>query len=80
MTVVLTDPAAHYGVKIEGLSPEIKTLQVYAPPTKNFVAIEDQFNFADPFGKEWGTRNTEMVTLAAGKSTEWHVRLKVFVP
>jgi len=80
VTVVLTDPAAHYGVKIEGLSPEIKTLQVYAPPTKNFVAIEDQFNFADPFGKEWGTRNTEMVTLAAGKSTEWHVRLKVFVP
>jgi galactose mutarotase-like enzyme len=79
-TVTITDPAAHYGVKIEGLSPAIKTIQVYAPPTKNFVAVEHQFNFADPFGKEWGNMDTGMVTLAPGKSTQWHVRLKVFVP
>ena len=80
VTVTLIDPAAHYGVKIEGLSPEIKTLQVYAPPAKNFVAIEHQTNFADPFGKEWGKFDTAMITLAPGKSTQWHVRLKVFVP
>jgi aldose 1-epimerase len=80
VTVVITDPKAHYGVKIEGLSPNIKTLQVYAPPTKNFIAVEHQFNFADPFGKEWGKMDTNMVTLAPGKSTQWHVRLKVFVP
>ena len=80
VTVTLIDPAAHYGVKIEGLSPEIKTLQVYAPPAKNFVAIEHQTNFADPFGKEWGKMDTAMITLAPGKSTQWHVRLKVFVP
>ncbi len=79
-TVVITDPAAHYGVKIEGLTPNIKTIQVYAPPAKNFIAVEHQFNFADPFGKEWGNMDTEMVTLAPGKSTTWHVRLKVFVP
>jgi galactose mutarotase-like enzyme len=79
-TVVVTDPAAHYGVKVEGLTPNIKTLQVYAPPTKNFIAIEHQFNFADPFGKEWGKMDTDMVTLAPGQSTQWHVRLKVFVP
>lgn len=80
VTVTLTDPAAHYGVKIEGLSLEIKTIQAYAPPAKNFVAIEDQYNFADPFGKEWGSMDTGMVTLKPGARTKWHVRLKVFVP
>ncbi len=80
VTVKVIDPAAHYGVKIEGISPEIKTIQMYAPPTAKFVAIEDQFNFADPFGKEWGKMDTGMVTLKPGDSTKWHVRLRVFVP
>ena len=80
VTVTVTDPAAQYGVKIEGISPEIKTIQAYAPPAKNFVAVEDQFNFADPFGKEWGSMDTGMVTLKPGQSTKWHVRLKVFLP
>jgi galactose mutarotase-like enzyme len=80
ITVEVIDPAAHYGVKIEGLSPEIKTIQMYAPPAKNFVAIEHQYNFADPFGKEWGKMDTAMVTLKPGESTTWHVRLRVFVP
>jgi hypothetical protein len=62
--VTITDPAAHYGVHIEGLTPNIKTIQVYAPPAKNFIAVEHQFNFADPFGKEWGNMDTDMVTLA----------------
>jgi aldose 1-epimerase len=80
VTVKVIDPAAHYGVDILGISPEIKTIQMYAPPPMQFVAIEDQFNFADPFGKEWGTMNTGMVTLKPGQSTKWHVRLHVFVP
>jgi len=80
VTVKVIDPAAHYGVAIEGLSPEIKTIQMYAPPAMQFVAIEDQYNFADPFGKEWGSMNTGVVTLKRGESTKWHVRLKVFVP
>jgi aldose 1-epimerase len=79
-TVQVFDPAAHYGVDIIGLSPDIKTIQLYAPPTKQFVAIEHQFNFADPFGKEWGSMDTGMVTLKPGQSTKWHVRLHVFVP
>ena len=78
--VKITDPAAHYGVSIEGLSPHIKTIQAYAPPAKSFIAIEHQFNFGDPFGKQWGKMDTGMVTLAPGKSTEWHVRLGVFIP
>jgi galactose mutarotase-like enzyme len=79
-TVEVIDPAAHYGLKIEGLSPEIKAIQLYAPPEKSFVAIEHQYNLADPFGKEWGTTDTGMVTLKPGQSTKWHVRLRVFVP
>jgi galactose mutarotase-like enzyme len=79
-TVQVIDPAAHYGVDLEGLSPEIKTIQMYAPPTKQFVAVEHQYNFADPFGKEWGSMDTGMVTLKPGQSTKWHVRLHVFVP
>ncbi|MDE3187207.1 MAG: aldose 1-epimerase [Acidobacteriota bacterium] len=80
VTVKVIDPAAHYGVTIQGLSPEIKTIQMYAPPAMQFVAIEDQYNFADPFGKEWGKMDTGMVTLKPGESTRWHVRLRVFVP
>ena len=80
VTVQIVDPAAHYGVNIEGLSPEIKTIQMYAPPDKSFVAIEHQYNFADPFGKEWVGMDTSMVTLKPGESTNWHVRLRLFVP
>ena len=80
VTVKVIDPAAHYGVDIIGLSPEIKALQMYAPPTQKFVAIEHQFNFGDPFGKEWGKTDTGMVTLKPGATTKWHVRLHVFVP
>jgi galactose mutarotase-like enzyme len=77
-TVRIIDPAAHYAVEIVGLSPEIKAIQMYAPPTAKFVAIEHQYNFGDPFGKEWGSTDTGMVTLKPGQSTKWHVRLKVF--
>jgi galactose mutarotase-like enzyme len=79
-TVRVIDPAAHYGIIIDGLSPEIKTIQMYAPPTKNFVAIEHQYNFADPFGKEWNGMDTGMVTLKPGQRTTWHVRLRLSVP
>jgi aldose 1-epimerase len=80
VTVKVIDPAAHFGVDIDGLSPEIKTIQMYAPPTQKFVAIEHQYNFADPFGKEWSGMDTGMVTLKPGQSTKWRVRLHVFVP
>jgi galactose mutarotase-like enzyme len=79
-TVQVIDPAAKFGVDLIGLSPNIKTIQLYAPPTKQFVAIEHQLNFADPFGKEWGSMDTGMVTLKPGQTTTWHVRLHVFVP
>ena len=80
VTVKVIDPAAQYAIDIEGISPEIKTIQAYAPPTAKFVAVEDQFNFADPFGKEWGNMDTGMVTLKPAQNTKWHVRLHVYVP
>jgi len=78
--VQLSDPAAAYGIKILGVSPQIKTVQVYAPPTKQFVAVEEQFNFGDPFGKEWNGMDTGMVTLKPGESVTWHVRLALCTP
>ena len=78
--VELIDQAAGYGIHVLGVSPEIKTVQVYSPPTKEFTAVEEQYNFGDPFGKEWKGMDTGMVTLKPGQSTTWHVRLKLFTP
>ena len=80
VTVKVVDPAAKYGVAIEGLSHNIKAIQVYAPPTKSFAAIEHQTIYNDPLGKQWGGKDTGLITLAPGKTADWHVRLKVFVP
>jgi aldose 1-epimerase len=79
-TAKVIDPAAHYGVEVSALSPQIETIQMYSPPTAKFVAIEPQFNFVDPFGKEWGSMKTGMVTLKPGESTDWHIRFHLFVP
>jgi aldose 1-epimerase len=78
--VKLIDPAAAYGINILGVSPEIKTVQVYAPKEKQFVAVEEQFNFGDPFGEEWHGTDTGMVTLKPGESVTWHVKLTLFTP
>ena len=78
--VQVIDPAANYGLNIEALSPTIKTIQMYALPAVPTVAVEPQFNFVDPFGKEWGTMDTGMVTLEPGQGTTWHVRLGLFDP
>jgi aldose 1-epimerase len=78
--VALTDPKASYGLHVLGESPEIKTVQVYAPKEKPFVAIEEQFNFGDPFGKEWKGMDTGMVTLKPGSSVTWKVKLVLATP
>lgn len=78
--VRLTDPASNYGIQIDGLSPEINTVQVYSPPDKPFAAIEEQFNYADPFGLEWRGMDTGMVTLRPGQAVTWKVRLELVLP
>jgi galactose mutarotase-like enzyme len=80
VVVDLTDPASAYGIHIEGLSPEIRTLQVYAPPDKAFAVVEDQFNFADPFSDVWKGMDTGMVTLQPNQAVTWKVRLELFTP
>jgi len=76
----IIDPAAKYGLRLITLSPKIKSIQVYAPPTKNFVAIEPQFNLPDPYSKVWGAADTGMVLLQPGQSVSWRVRLELFTP
>lgn len=77
----IVDPAARYGLRLTAMSPQIKAIQVYAPPDKDYVVVEPQFNLADPFNtKIWGKRDTGMVFLAPGQSVSWHVRLELFVP
>jgi aldose 1-epimerase len=80
-TIELTDPAAKYGLRVRALSPHIKAVQIYAPPDKNFVAIEPQFNLADPYNNRiWHGQDTGFVVLEPGRSTMWHVRIELFKP
>jgi aldose 1-epimerase len=76
----IIDPAANYGLRLTTLSPQIKSIQVYAPPQKNFVAIEPQFNLPDPYNRNWGNIDTGMVLLQPGQSVTWRVRLELFTP
>jgi galactose mutarotase-like enzyme len=76
----IVDPAAKYGLRLVTLSPQIKSIQVYAPPEKNFVAIEPQFNLPDPYNRNWGSAGTGIVLLQPGQSVSWRVRLELFTP
>lgn len=73
----IIDPAAKYRLRLTAESPEIKCIQVYAPPQKNFVAIEPQFNLPDPYNPNWGKVDTGMVLLKPGQSVTWRVRLEL---
>jgi galactose mutarotase-like enzyme len=77
LTVSVMDPASNYEISEVGFSPQIKTIQVYSPPSAKFAVVEEQFNFADPFGKEWHGMNTGMVTLKPGQAVMWHVQLRM---
>jgi aldose 1-epimerase len=78
--VKLIDPESNYGLSVSARSPEIRTVQAYSPKGTTFVAIEDQFNYVDPFGKQWKGMDTGMVTLRPGQSVTWKVRLELFTP
>ena len=76
----IIDPAAKFGLRLTTLSPQIKSIQVYAPLQKNFVAIEPQFNLPDPYNRNWGSIDTGMVLLQSGQSVSWRVQLELFTP
>lgn len=75
----ISDPASGLGVRVIGASPQIQAVQVYAPPSEAYVALEPQFNLADPFGAEWARDvDTGMVLLAPGESVAYRVALELF--
>lgn len=75
----LIDSVNGYGLRLTVLSPTIKAMQVVAPANGDYVAISPQFNYDDPFGREWGKdTDTGMVVLQPGESTQWKVRLELF--
>jgi galactose mutarotase-like enzyme len=74
-----SDPASNYGLRLDVLSPAIKAMRVVAPADGDFVSIGPQFNYPDPFGKEWKPdTDTGMVVLEPGQSTQWKVRIELF--
>jgi galactose mutarotase-like enzyme len=75
----IVDPAAHYGIRVIGRSAHIGAVQVYAPLERAYVALEPQFNLADPFGAEWPRAvDTGMVMLTPGASVDYRVSLELF--
>jgi galactose mutarotase-like enzyme len=75
----LIDPANDYGLRLTVLSPTIQAIRVVSPADGDYVSIGPQFNYDDPFGREWGKDDdTGMVVLQPGQTTQWKVRLELF--
>lgn len=75
----IVDPAAHYGIRVIGRSAHVAAVQVYAPPDRAYVALEPQFNLADPFGAEWARDvDTGMVMVTPGASVDYRLSLELF--
>jgi aldose 1-epimerase len=74
----IRDPASNLGLRIAAASPQVRAMQVYAPPDKAFVVVEPQFNLADPYGAEWGGRDTGMVLLPPGGTATYDARVTAF--
>jgi aldose 1-epimerase len=75
--IMINDPAADYRLRITAESPEIKTIHMYAPPDKNFIAIEPQFNVADPRAEVWGDVDTGMALLKPNEAVTWKISLEL---
>jgi aldose 1-epimerase len=76
----IRDLGANYGMRVTAMSPHIRAIQVYSPIDKSFVALEPQFNYGDPFGKQWHGTDAGMVDLEPGESVTWKVQLQLFQP
>ncbi|MFC3077342.1 aldose 1-epimerase [Phenylobacterium terrae] len=75
----ILDPAAGYGLRISTPTPQVKAVQVYAPPDKAFVVLEPQFNLADPYSAVWPEGvDTGMALLQPGETATYQVRLETF--
>ena len=74
----LSDPVNNYGLRLTALTSTIHAMRVVAKADGDFVSIQPQFNYDDPFGREWGKEaDTGIVVLQPGQSTQWKVRLEL---
>ena len=65
----LRDPENDYGLRITAMASTIRAIRVYAPLDGSFISIQPQFNYDDPFGREWGkNEDTGMVVLQPGQA------------
>ena len=79
VTIEVRDPAAELGLRISTPTPQVKAVQVYAPPDKAFVVVEPQFNLADPYSGVWPAGvDTGMARLAPGEGLTYEVRVEPF--
>lgn len=79
-TSELRDVATNYGLRITAMTPFVRNIVVYSPASSNYVAIEPQFNYSDPFGAEWDGEHTGMVSVEPGSTVSWKTRLELFEP
>jgi aldose 1-epimerase len=76
----MIDPASKYGLRIRSTSPQVTALQVFSPTARQLVAMEPQFNWADPYSDIWKGKNTGMVTLQPGETVKYSVEVELFIP
>ena len=77
--VEVRDPENDYGLRITAMTSTIKAIRVFAPLNSSFISIQPQFNFDDPFGREWPKdEDTGMVVLQPGQTAQWKIRLEIF--
>jgi aldose 1-epimerase len=75
----LRDPENDYGLRITAMTSNIRAIRVYAPLDGSFISIQPQFNYDDPFGREWAKEeDTGMIVLQPGQSIQWRIRLEIF--
>jgi aldose 1-epimerase len=73
--IELHDAASAYRMRLTALSRQVTAVQVYSPPSRSFVVIEPQFNWADPFSGVWpADTNTGMVVLSPDADVTWAAR------
>lgn len=72
------DPAARLSVRVSSRTPQVRALQIYAPANNSFVAIEPNFAWPDPYGTQWGGRETGMVLLPPGHRIAYDAAITIF--
>jgi aldose 1-epimerase len=75
----ILDTTERMGVRVASPAPPVRAIQVYAPPDKPFVALEPQFNLADPYGSVWTHDiDTGMQRVPPGGAVAYDVRVSPF--